>query len=833
MSTRVYRLMPSILLILGWMAVSSPALGGSIRLQDGKLSSGGSEFVLRGIAYSNVPIGYAPSKVPSSISCLWARDLPLIAAAGANTIRTLTLLPEGSTAFFSLLESNNLYWLADFPLDGYYDPSVSLSSLREKILNDFRTYASRYQGQPRLIGYVFGDEVTRHYSTHFAGSVSDFDDLLTGAAAVLSEIDPDSKPLLTTAVRSTSEIRGAVQGLDFWSWNAADSGTFTASVEDVKLRAELPVLVSAFGIDALDATDGLEDEDAQATNALYFIAAMENAGDLLGGVYNSFSDEWWRAGEDPSAHSTDGVSDAGSPDGLRNPAWSGIFRTSRSEIAGLDSLQPRLVFQTLANLWEGRIPAEFTAEGDPQLNSLIHAATGESTAAPGALVLATGTAMIGASTVSDSSTSWPLHLGTTSVCAGSVPAPLGLASPESLTAQVPWDIDLGEQSVVTFRAGRASNPASISLAQYAPGVFPDGVIRAGTTCSASVANGVRPQEILEVYATGLGQLNDSETVTASINGTPAEVLYAGLLPYFVGMNQVNLRVGEATPASTSAGLVLSVDGTAGTPYSLSVASSTVAYGTSLTYGGGEIVLQAGAASESVTLGVEGVNGYCGPVLFSSPSAPEGVSFQASTAYTGEAAVLTVSAKATAPSVESGSLVISGRASGVSSSRVTIPVTVLPSQGEIPVRVISGGYKSVPLARVDWNGRTLYSTAGGGPGRGINIISVNPSTGVFSSVQNFDTWEDETASTNIIRYLAGLPDGTLILAAIADEGTYLLSQDARNAFAILFGSTAIESLGYQESWALISRKNAGKPIAEASSSDSQVVLDKVLTLPFTT
>ncbi|MEN6605687.1 MAG: interleukin-like EMT inducer domain-containing protein [Bryobacteraceae bacterium] len=262
-----------------------------------------------------------------------------------------------------------------------------------------------------------------------------------------------------------------------------------------------------------------------------------------------------------------------------------------------------------------------------------------------------------------------------------------------------------------------------------------------------------------------------------------------------------------------------------------MASSTVAYGTSLAYGGGEIVLQAGAASESATLGVEGVNGYCGPVLFSSPSAPEGVSFQASTAYTGESAVLTVSAKATAPSVESGSLVISGRASGVSSSRVTIPVTVLPSQGEIPVRVISGGYKSVSLARVDWNGRTLYSTIGGGPGRGINIISVNPSTGVFSSVQNFDTWEDETASTNIIRYLAGLPDGTLILAAIADEGTYLLSQDARNAFAILFGSTAIESLGYQESWALISRKNAGKPIAEASSSDSQVVLDKVLTLPF--
>jgi hypothetical protein len=103
MSTWVYRLRLSILLILSWMALASPLFAGSIRLQNGKLSSGGSEFELRGIAYSNVPIGYAPGKAPSSISCLWARDLPLLAAAGANTIRTLTLLPEESAAFFSLL----------------------------------------------------------------------------------------------------------------------------------------------------------------------------------------------------------------------------------------------------------------------------------------------------------------------------------------------------------------------------------------------------------------------------------------------------------------------------------------------------------------------------------------------------------------------------------------------------------------------------------------------------------------------------------------------------------------------------------------------------------
>ena len=83
---------------------------------------------------------------------------------------------------------------------------------------------------------------------------------------------------------------------------------------------------------------------------------------------------------------------------------------------------------------------------------------------------------------------------------------------------------------------------------------------------------------------------------------------------------------------------------------------------------------------------------------------------------------------------------------------------------------------------------------------------------------------------LIAYLSALPDGTIALFAIADDGSYQLSADARAAVATMFGSRFIGSLAYQDSWAMIGRKGSPAPISEHLSTDSQVILDKVLTLP---
>jgi hypothetical protein len=146
-----------------------------------------------------------------------------------------------------------------------------------------------------------------------------------------------------------------------------------------------------------------------------------------------------------------------------------------------------------------------------------------------------------------------------------------------------------------------------------------------------------------------------------------------------------------------------------------------------------------------------------------------------------------------------------------------------------VRVVSGGYRSYPLAQFVWGGQVLFSAGGGGPGRGINVLAVDSAKGVFSPVRSFDTWGDPTASSRLVEYLNSLPAGVVAMFAAADDGSLLLSKQARAAIAAMFGSRLIGALGYQQSWALIGRKG-GPPLAEGASLTTQIVLDRTLVFP---
>jgi hypothetical protein len=176
------------------------------------------------------------------------------------------------------------------------------------------------------------------------------------------------------------------------------------------------------------------------------------------------------------------------------------------------------------------------------------------------------------------------------------------------------------------------------------------------------------------------------------------------------------------------------------------------------------------------------------------------------------------------------MVLRASAPDVPGSDAALQVTVLPSRGDISLRAFSGGYKSsFPLARFDWNGRPLYSTTGAGSGRGINVMVVDPATGIFSAVRAFDTWGDKTASEKLVEYVSALPDGALVLFAVADDGALKLTPQARIAIGTMFRSQYIGWLGYQQSWALIGRKGYF-PFAEQTSSAWMVLVYTTLRFP---
>jgi len=177
----------------------------------------------------------------------------------------------------------------------------------------------------------------------------------------------------------------------------------------------------------------------------------------------------------------------------------------------------------------------------------------------------------------------PTELGGTSVLVGGVPAPLfavaNVNGQEQINFQAPPPGSLLLGGVTVVNRGVRSIPAGMLRFPVGMGVFTTD----GTHAAAQHGGDFRPitlsdpaqkGEVVVIYATGLGEMKPepgwgkpasasplSLTVaktSATINGIPAEVLFSGLAPGFVGLGQINLRIPQNVP-SGDLELVIQVD----------------------------------------------------------------------------------------------------------------------------------------------------------------------------------------------------------------------------------------------------------------------------------
>ena len=822
-------------------------------------------FLIRGVVYGNTPIGARWSDGPEPAGCLYARDFPLIAGMGANTLRTRAIVSPEDSAFRRSLADARLYWLAGFPLDRFYDPERSLSpstglgrALRGQIIEEFQAFVEGWREEERIIAFVFGDEVGRDYEEKFAGSPTDFYSLLRDAAEVLVGAQGGTA-LLTTTVAGAFQIGDftlgtddlSQPGLSFWSLDAVGDVSLEELFAAVSNRTAKPLLVSAFGVDAYDQQGQIEDASTQAEvgRALASEIEWQLPGDVfpvLGGLWASYVDEWWRGGEAPSLHSTDGWPDQSFPDNYRNPAWFGLFRAESGPIAGFDTLRPREAYFALAHVWGGLPPDELSAGAGPLINEggVVGAAGGRPAIAPGGLVSLWGEGFALGSR-SAGTTVLPNHLGPVSACLQGEAVPLLFADRTEVRGQAPWAAPLGVAEAFVYRAGVASNVATVEVAASAPGIFDRGVYRAGLPCPVNEANGIPPGSYLEVYGSGLGpataELADGMAPAGGVltlnvplgrlGSEPVPVVYAGLLEGIVGVYQTNIFIPEDFPPS-SVDLRLTQDGVASNPHLLRVIDEGQPPGFSIS--GPEpntLVVQQGGPSRTAFVEIEGFNSFCDLVRFQISGLPTGVRASIPVGVPGESLPLTLSADPGAPRIEN--VPVSLTALTVLPEIVTrsFLLTVLPSLSDVRFRVVSGGYKSAAsVAAFEVDGTLAYEVHGGGPGRGFNFLTVDPRTGLLGTVRNFDTWAREEDVTAMEVYLRSLPDGTVVIGAIADEGAFFLTDQARATIQETLGSYFIDLLDYQFSWAIITRKAAPAPIAEGLGPAEIVVLDEVLTFP---
>ena len=141
-------------------------------------------------------------------------------------------------------------------------------------------------------------------------------------------------------------------------------------------------------------------------------------------------------------------------------------------------------------------------------------------------------------------------------------ARLPFVSPAQINAQVPVETEAGAARVPIRRDGQSSPEITADVAVAAPSIFtfgqnravavnPDGAVNTGDTPAPA-------ESVITVYLTGIG-LTDTPigngepaplsplarpmlAATASIGGQPADLLFLGLTPGFVGLAQANLKL---------------------------------------------------------------------------------------------------------------------------------------------------------------------------------------------------------------------------------------------------------------------------------------------------
>jgi uncharacterized protein (TIGR03437 family) len=206
--------------------------------------------------------------------------------------------------------------------------------------------------------------------------------------------------------------------------------------------------------------------------------------------------------------------------------------------------------------------------------------------APGGLVSIFGSNL--ASTTAQATTlPLPTTLGGAQVLIGGVPMPLLYAGPGQINAVVPFDLSVGNAQVIVQNGNALSVPEPTPVSPAGPGTFTlNGLGTGAAIVVAANPNGsaylvgpsapAHPGAAVVIYCTGLGGVQNAldagnaaplsplapanDTVSVTLGGVPAEVLFAGLVPTLSGLYQVNALIpsgvtGAAVP------LVIAVSGT--------------------------------------------------------------------------------------------------------------------------------------------------------------------------------------------------------------------------------------------------------------------------------
>jgi hypothetical protein len=295
---------------------------------------------------------------------------------GVNCVRVYGWDPGADHSGFLNAAYNNgsrpIYVL----INRWVDPNTDWSntSAIQNLAAEWGNLSATVRGHPAILGYLIGNELNwpegnRQNATFWSA--------LNRIAGSIRQQDTKhliSTPLADAAtLTSIASFDATMTNFNAWCLQSYRGGSFGSLFNDYAKVSAKPLLITEFGMDALDRRRGGEYINNAELQANYVMSLWNqiaaNGAVTMGGFVFEWADEWWKSGSAWSQNEG-GWATAAFPDGWADEEWWGIHRISTNPNAGVNMLQPRSIFAKLQAAWTARLSVRPYGAGQLQVEVL-------------------------------------------------------------------------------------------------------------------------------------------------------------------------------------------------------------------------------------------------------------------------------------------------------------------------------------------------------------------------------------------------------------------------------------------------------------------------------
>ncbi len=210
----------------------------------------------------------------------------------------------------------------------------------------------------------------------------------------------------------------------------------------------------------------------------------------------------------------------------------------------------------------------------PRITRVVNAADRTTPVAPGGLIVVEGRDL-SAVNIATQQMPLPMALGESCLTVNGMAVPMLMVSPTEINAQLPFQAEGNVTMILRTPGGVSDNfnltilptAPSIFRSELAPGFVTPLVYRTANWQVVTVANPIRANDELTIYLTGMGKVfpeipagvpspgNPPPSVltqpTVELAGRQLEVVFAGLVPNQIGVNEIQVKVPWGIPRGIS------------------------------------------------------------------------------------------------------------------------------------------------------------------------------------------------------------------------------------------------------------------------------------------